>query len=66
MRSATIKEQGVWTDAAQAHNDNLIARQAALAKAWEETKAANPSDWEAAWAEARRKALADGGFEVVF
>ena len=59
-------EAGVWTDAAQAHNDKLIARQAALAKAWEETKAANPSDWEAAWAEARRKALADGGFEVVF
>ncbi|MDD9721550.1 TAXI family TRAP transporter solute-binding subunit [Sulfitobacter sp. PR48] len=59
-------EAGVWTDAAQAHNDKLIARQAVLAKAWEETKAANPSDWEAAWAEARRKALADGGFEVVF
>ncbi|OAN78151.1 C4-dicarboxylate ABC transporter [Sulfitobacter sp. EhC04] len=59
-------EAGVWTDAAQAHNDNLIARQEALAKAWEETKAANPADWEAAWADARRKALEAGGFEVVF
>ncbi|MDR6264480.1 MULTISPECIES: TAXI family TRAP transporter solute-binding subunit [Rhodobacterales] len=60
------KERGLWNDAAQAHNDNLIARQAALAAAWEATKATNPSDWEAAWSEARRKALADGGFKVVF
>ena len=59
-------EKGVWNDAAQAHNDNLIARQAALAAAWEATKAAAPEDWEAAWGEARRKALADGGFSVVF
>lgn len=60
------KEQGVWTDAAQAHNDDLIARQAALAAAWDATKATNPSDWEAAWAEARHKALEAGGFKVVF
>lgn len=60
------KERGVWTDAAQAHNDNLIARQAALAAAWEATKATSPADWEAAWGEARHKALADGGFKVVF
>ncbi|APE45433.1 C4-dicarboxylate ABC transporter [Sulfitobacter alexandrii] len=61
-----FEEKGIWTEEAQAHNDNLIARQEALAAAWEETKAANPDDWEAAWAEARRKALADGGFDVVF
>lgn len=60
------KEQGVWTDAAQAHNDNLIARQEALQAAWEALKAEGPDDWEAAWGEARKKALADGGFEVVF
>jgi hypothetical protein len=59
-------EAGVWSDAAQAHNDDLVARQAALAAAWEETKAANPEDWTAAWAEARRKALEAGGFGVVF
>ncbi|QFT59583.1 NMT1/THI5 like protein [Sulfitobacter sp. THAF37] len=61
-----FEEQGVWNEEAQAHNDNLIARQEALAAAWEETKAASPDDWEAAWSEARRKALQDGGFDVVF
>lgn len=60
------QEQGLWTDAAQAHNDNLIARQEALQAAWEALKAESPDDWEAAWAEARKKALADGGFSVVF
>ncbi len=61
-----FEEAGVWSEDAQAHNDDLIARQEALSAAWEATKASNPSDWEAAWAEARRKALADGGFAVVF
>lgn len=60
------KEAGIWTDEAQAHNDRLIARQEALAAAWEALKAEAPENWEEAWAEARRKALADGGFEVVF
>ncbi len=60
------QEQGLWNDAAQAHNDNLIARQEALQAAWEALKAENPSDWTAAWSEARKKALADGGFSVVF
>lgn len=60
------KEQGVWNDAAQAHNDNLIARQNALQAAWEALKAEGADDWEAAWSEARIKALQDGGFDVVF
>jgi len=59
-------EAGVWSDAAQAHNDNLVARQAALAAAWAEVKAAAPADFEAAWAEARRAALEAGGFDIVF
>jgi len=61
-----FKEIGVWTDAAQAHNDRLVARQAALKAAWDELKAAAPADWEAAWDATRREALAAGGFEVVF
>ncbi|HUF86800.1 MAG TPA: TAXI family TRAP transporter solute-binding subunit [Thermohalobaculum sp.] len=61
-----LKEAGVWTDEAQAHNDKLVARQAALQAAWEELKAENPENWDEAWAEKRRQALADGGFEVVF
>lgn len=60
------KEQGVWSDKAQAHNDSLIARQAALQTAWEALKAAGPDDWEAAWSDARKKALTDGGFDIVF
>ena len=59
-------ELGVWNDAAQAHNDKLVARQGALAEAWRELEASNPSDWEAAWDAKRREALENGGFEVVF
>ncbi|MBS8225447.1 TAXI family TRAP transporter solute-binding subunit [Vannielia litorea] len=59
-------EAGLWNDEAQAHNDRLLARQAALSAAWEALKAEGPDNWEEAWPEARRKALADGGFEVVF
>jgi len=62
------QEIGKWSDAAQAHNDELIARQAALAKAWQELKAGDVSDdaWEETWSEARRAALKAGGFSVVF
>lgn len=60
------KEIGKWTDADQAHNDNLIARQAALSKAWEELKAEAPENWADAWDAKRREALKAGGFAVVF
>lgn len=61
-----FKEIGAWSDAAQKHNDHLVARQAALAKAWSDLKSESPAEWESAWAEARKKALMDGGFSVVF
>ena len=60
------KEVGVWSDEAQAHNDMLIARQQALAAAWEELKAEAPDNWEEAWDAKRRAALEAGGFSVVF
>lgn len=60
------KEIGAWSDEAQAHNDRLVARQAALKAAWEELKAEAPADWETAWDAKRRAALEAGGFEVVF
>jgi uncharacterized protein len=60
------KEIGVWTDEAQAHNDQRIARQEALTKAWEELKAEAPENWDEAWTQKRRDALEAGGFEVVF
>lgn len=61
-----LKEVGAWTDAAQKHNDQLLARQAALSEAWEKLRAEEPDNWDETWAEHRRKALADGGFPVVF
>ncbi|MEL6766293.1 MAG: TAXI family TRAP transporter solute-binding subunit [Pseudomonadota bacterium] len=61
-----FKEVGAWSGSAQAHNDNLIARQEALAAAWAELEAEGPDDWEAAWDAKRRAALEAGGFEVVF
>ncbi|MEO1291588.1 MAG: TAXI family TRAP transporter solute-binding subunit [Pseudomonadota bacterium] len=59
-------EIGKWSDAAQAHNDDLLKRQEALQTAWDALKAENPSDWDAAWDAKRREALAAGGFGVVF
>ena len=63
-----FKEAGVWSDAAQAHNERLIARQKALADAWTAFEAEDvPADeWNAAWEEARRGALKEGGFEAAF
>jgi len=60
------KEIGVWSDEAQAHNDNLVARQETLQKAWAELKEADPENWEEAWDAKRREALKAGGFAVVF
>ncbi|MCL5775932.1 TAXI family TRAP transporter solute-binding subunit [Limibaculum sp. FT325] len=61
-----FREIGKWTDAAQAHNDRLVARQTALKAAWDALAAEKPADWAAAWDARRREALAAGGFEVVF
>lgn len=61
-----FKEAGTWTDAAQAHNDALLERQKILQDAWAALEAEKPADWEAAWGEARRKALTDAGLPVVF
>lgn len=61
-----LREIGVWSEASQAHHDDLVARQAALAAAWQALKAEQPADWTAAWAERRRQVLAAGGFQPVF
>ncbi len=54
-----FKEIGKWSDAAQAHNDGLIARQEIMMKAYEAYKATNPSvdDFKAGWTQARIDAL---------
>ena len=61
-----FKELGIWTEDAQEHNTRLLARQGALATAWQALKEEKPDDWEAAWDERRRQALQDGGFQVIF
>ncbi len=63
-----FKEIGKWSDAAQAHNDGLIARQEALMAAWKKLADSGTAegDWVGAWDVARREALKNGGFTVVF
>ena len=63
-----FKEIGKWSDEAQAHNDKLVEKQKVLADAWKALGDSGVSDdeWQAKWQEARRKALEDAGFSVVF
>lgn len=62
-----LKEAGVWTAAAQAHNDMLWKRQKTLADAWAAYVKTAPSDEKAfrtGWMAARRTALKAAGLEV--
>lgn len=63
-----FEEVDVWTDEMQAHTDELLRRQEVLAQTWEQLESQGVADdaWEEAWAEARRTALAEAGFEPVF
>ncbi len=64
-----FKEKGVWTDAAQKHNDALIARQQVIGAAWKAFTAKAPSDekeFSAGWLKARAEALKKAGMDVVF
>jgi len=65
-----LQEAGVWTPAAQAHNDGLLKRQAILAAAWGDfTKASPPADnaaFATAWMAKRKEALVKAGLPVIF
>jgi len=64
-----FKEKGVWTDAAQKHNDGLIKRQQVLADAWKAYGSGVPSDDKAfadGWMKARAAALKKAGMDAVF
>jgi TRAP transporter TAXI family solute receptor len=65
-----LKEAGVWTPAAQAHNDALLKRQATLQAAWADyNKASPPEDKDAfhkGWIAKRKEALAKAGMDPVF
>ena len=63
-----FKEKGVWSTAAQAHNDKLIERQTVLADAWKKTEGASTGDdasFQRAWMKNRADALKAAGFAVV-
>ncbi len=64
-----FKEKGVWTDAAQKHNDGLVARQKTMIDAWKAYTANAPSDDKAfteGWMKARAAALSKAGMDVIF
>ena len=65
-----LKEAGIWTDAAQKHNDALIRRQGVLIDAWKDFMKASPPDdrdqFRAAWMKARAAALTRAGMDVLF
>jgi uncharacterized protein len=63
-----FKELGVWKPEHQAHNDKLLQRQDALAKAWDGYHKTGPSDenaFYAGWIKARGAALSQAGFDPV-
>lgn len=64
-----FKEKGVWSDAAQKHNDGLVKRQNVMIDAWKAFVAKAPSDDKAfaeGWHKARAEALGKAGMDVVF
>ncbi|HEX2887000.1 TAXI family TRAP transporter solute-binding subunit [Vineibacter terrae] len=64
-----FREKGAWSDAAQKHNDALIARQQVIAAAWKAFGANAPSDekdFAAGWLKARAEALTKSGMDVIF
>ena len=64
-----FKEKGVWTDAAQKHNDNLVKRQQVMLDAWKAYGANAPSDDKAfaeGWMKARGAALQKAGMDAIF
>jgi hypothetical protein len=65
-----LQEAGIWTPAAQAHNDKLLQRQAVLVGAWEGFMKANPpaepAAFASAWMAVRKAALEKAGMDVIF
>jgi TRAP transporter TAXI family solute receptor len=65
-----FKEAGVWTPAAQKHNDMLLKRQQVLLAAWDEyMKSSPPNDKDAfykAWMIKRKAALDKAGMDAIF
>lgn len=61
-----LKEVGRWSDAAQANQERLLARQAVLKKAWDAYTANPADDFDKGWMTARADALSGAEMEVIF
>jgi hypothetical protein len=63
------KEAGVWSDAAQKHQDMLVKRQGVLAAAWKGLAykdSMSKEDLKSKWMAARESALKAAGMDLVF
>ena len=60
------KEAGVWTDALQAHTDNLYARRDILAEAWTQMDGKSGDGFAEEWMKIRADALEAAGQPVYF
>lgn len=60
------KEQGLWTDEHQKHNDALVKRQKILAAAWAGMTDRKGDDFEKRWLGVRAEALRAAGLPVYF
>ena len=65
---AYFKEQGHWTDAAEADNAELLKRQDVLAAAWKKISAMDvpDADFESEWLKLRATSLKEAGLPVIF
>jgi TRAP transporter TAXI family solute receptor len=65
-----FKEAGVWQAEHEAHNQNLLKRQATLAAAWSAYVKGNPPDdkdaFSKGWMAARKSALSAAGMDPIF
>jgi TRAP transporter TAXI family solute receptor len=65
-----FKEAGVWTDAAQKHQDMMVRRQQVLMTAWDEFLKSKPADekdaFYSAWMAKRKDALVKAGLDPIF
>jgi len=63
------KEKGIWTDAAQKHNDMLLQRQKVIKDTWDALAgkdSMSKEDLKAKWMTASSAALKKAGFDPVF
>ncbi len=60
------KEIGIWTDKAQANQDEKMHRQSVLKRAWDVYNGTPADDFDKGWMKARADALTEAGLDPVF